>query len=92
MKIKSIRQIKNLKDQIVLLRVDFNVPIKDRKVRENYKIAMSLPTIEYLLKKGARVVLMSHLGAPKGKVNSDLSLLPVSKVLQKLLSICNLYN
>jgi 3-phosphoglycerate kinase len=86
MKIKSIRQIKNLKDQIVLLRVDFNVPIKDRKVRENYKIAMSLPTIEYLLKKGARVVLMSHLGAPKGKVNPDLSLLPVSKVLQKLLS------
>lgn len=86
MKIKSIRQIKNLKDQIVLLRVDFNVPIKDRKVRENYKIAMSLPTIEYLLKKGARVVLMSHLGAPKGKINPDLSLLPVSKVLQKLLS------
>ncbi|MFZ4648058.1 MAG: phosphoglycerate kinase [Patescibacteria group bacterium] len=86
MKIKSIRQIKNLKDKIVLLRVDFNVPIKDRKVREDYKIKMSLPTIEYLLKKGARVVAMSHLGAPKGKINPDLSLLPISKCLQKLLT------
>ena len=86
MKIKSIRNIKNLEGKTVLLRVDFNVPIKDRKVREDYKIKMSLPTIEYLLRKGARVVVMSHLGSPKGKINSDLSLAPIAKSLQKLLT------
>ncbi len=86
MKIKSIKNIKNLQGKVVLLRVDFNVPIKDQKVREEYKIKMSLPTIEYLLRKGARVVAMSHLGSPKGKVNPDLSLAPIAKSLQRLLS------
>lgn len=86
MKIKSVRSIKNLQGKTVLLRVDFNVPIKDKKVREDYKIKMSLPTIEYLLRKGARVVAMSHLGSPKGKINSDLSLAPIAKSLQKLLA------
>ena len=86
MKIKSVRSIKNLQGKTVLLRVDFNVPIKDQKVREDYKIKMSLPTIEYLLRKGARVVAMSHLGSPKGKQNPDLSLAPIAKSLQKLLA------
>ncbi len=86
MKIKSIRNIKNLQGKRVLLRVDFNVPITKKKVREDYKIKMSLPTIEYLLKKGARVIAVSHLGSPKGKINPELSLLPVAKTLQKLLS------
>lgn len=86
MKIKSIRSVKNLQGKTVLLRVDFNVPIKEKKVREDYKIKMSLPTIEYLLRKGARVVVMSHLGSPKGKTNPDLSLAPIAKTLQKLLT------
>lgn len=85
MKIKSVRQVRKLEGKIVILRVDFNVPIKNNKVREDYKIKMSLPTIEYLLKKGARVVAISHLGSPKGKISPDLSLAPIAKNLQKLL-------
>lgn len=85
MTINSIRKLKNIKGKVVLLRVDFNVPIKDKKVREDYKIKMSLPTIEYLLRKGAKVVVVSHLGSPKGKVVPELSLAPIAKTLQKLL-------
>ena len=86
MKIKSLRQVKNLKGKTVLLRVDFNVPLKNGRVVEDYKIKMSLPTIEYLLKKGARVVAMSHLGSPKGEFKPEISLAPVAKSLQKLLA------
>lgn len=85
MTINSIRKLKNIKGKVVLLRVDFNVPIKDKRVREDYKIKMSLPTIEYLLRKGAKVVVVSHLGSPKGKVVPELSLAPIAKTLQKLL-------
>lgn len=85
MTINSIRKLKNIKGKVVLLRVDFNVPIKDKRVREDYKIKMSLPTIEYLLRKGAKVVVVSHLGSPKGKVLPELSLAPIAKTLQKLL-------
>ena len=69
----------------VLVRVDYNVPLKDGHVKDNKRITASLPTIEYLLKEGASVVLMSHLGRPKGEYKEDLSMKPVAEDLQKVL-------
>ena len=66
MKIKTLSEIKNLKGKRVLVRVDYNVPLEKGKVKENYKIEQSLPTIKFLLAKGAKVILVSHLGRPKG--------------------------
>jgi len=85
MKIKTIKQVKNLKDKKVLVRCDFNVPIKGGKVADAFKIEKSFPTIEYLLKKKAHVILLSHLGRPDGKVVKGLSLKPVKNYLEKKL-------
>jgi len=68
----------------VLVRVDYNVPIKDGVVGDDTRVRASLPTIKELLGKGAKVVLMSHLGRPKG-VDPTFSLLPVAEVLANLL-------
>jgi len=68
----------------VLMRVDFNVPIKDGKVEDEKRIAAALPSIKYLLDKGASVVLMSHLGRPDGKPIAEFSLKPVAAKLQEL--------
>ena len=71
---RSIRQIKNLKGKTVLLRVDFNVPIKDGKVKDDFRIKATLPTINLLLKKGANIVLITHLGE-----SGEDDILPVAK-------------
>ena len=69
----------------VLMRVDFNVPIEDGRVRDDSRIRAALPTIAYLLEHGASVVLMSHLGRPKGKVSDSLRLRPVAQRLSELI-------
>ena len=81
------RTIKDVdyKGKRVLVRVDYNVPLKEGRVKDNKRITASLPTIEYLLKEGASVVLMSHLGRPKGEYKEDLSMKPVAEELQKVL-------
>ncbi len=88
MQLNSIRQIKNLRGKRVLLRVDFNVPLsKDLVVdhHEDFRIAQTLPTIKYLLKKKAKVIIVAHLGRPDGKVVEGLRLDPVAKRLAQLL-------
>lgn len=69
----------------VFVRVDLNVPLKDGKITDDKRIRAVLPTIEYLRKKKARIVLVSHLGRPDGKVVDDLRLAPVAAGLSKLL-------
>ena len=71
----------------VLVRSDFNVPMKKGKIADDTRIRMAVPTIEYLLKKKAKVILTSHLGRPGGKVVSRLRLLPVAKRLSDLIGV-----
>lgn len=88
---KSIKTIKGLKGKRVLLRVDFNVALsQSMKIdkKDDYRLVRSLPTIKYLIKKGAKVVIMAHLGRPNGKVKQDLRLDPVAIRLSQLLKKC----
>lgn len=78
----------SLKGKRVLVRVDFNVPLdKNQKITDDTRISFSLHTIKYILENGGSVVLMSHLGRPKGKADSALSLAPCAKRLSQLLGI-----
>ena len=75
----------DLKGKRVLIRVDFNVPLKDGKVTDNTRIKAALPTIKYILDNGASLVVMTHLGRPKGQKNPAFSLAPVAAEFEKLL-------
>ena len=68
----------------VLIRVDFNVPLEDGQVTSDARIEAAMPTIEHVLERGGRPILMSHLGRPKGKVVDSLRMLPVAERLQEL--------
>lgn len=82
---KTIKDL-NVKNKTVLIRVDYNVPIKDGKVENDLRIRASLPTINYLLEHGAKkIILISHLGRPEGQENPEFSLKPVAETLKKLL-------
>ena len=82
---KTIKDI-DVKNKTILLRTDYNVPIKDGKVESDLRIRASLPTIQYLLDHGAkRIFIISHLGRPEGKENLDFTLSPVADTLRKLL-------
>ena len=74
-----------IKGKKVFVRVDFNVPIKDGRISEDYRIRRTVPTIDYLVEKGAKVIIASHLGRPKGREIPSLSLRPVSLRLTELL-------
>jgi phosphoglycerate kinase len=83
---KTVRDVA-LKGKRVLMRVDFNVPMQNGKVSDDKRIRASLPTIKYVLDQGASLILMSHLGRPKGGPDPEFSLRPAAEVLSALLGI-----
>ncbi|HAG53376.1 MAG TPA: phosphoglycerate kinase [Alphaproteobacteria bacterium] len=84
MNYKTLSNFENLQGQLVLVRVDFNVPMNNGKILDNARIQAHLPTIKNLTDKGARVVIISHLGRPTNN-EPELSLLPIANELEKLL-------
>ncbi len=83
---KTVKDI-DIKGKRVLMRVDFNVPMKDGKVTDDKRIRAALPTIKYVLDQGASLILMSHLGRPTSAADPAFSLRPASEVLSTLLGI-----
>jgi len=81
---QTIRDI-DLQGKTVLLRADYNVPIEDGKITDDYRIKQSLPTIEYLLKHNVKLIICSHLGRPTGSSDASCSLFPVAKRLQQII-------
>lgn len=81
---QTIRDI-DLNGKTVLLRADYNVPVQDGKITDDYRIRQSLPTVNYLLERSVRLIICSHLGRPEGPGDSGLSLFPVAKRLKQLL-------
>jgi len=81
---KTVRDI-NVSGKKVIVRCDFNVPLKDGTITDDTRITAAMPTISYLVEHGAKVILMSHLGRPKGEAKPEFSLKPVADRLEELL-------
>ena len=81
---KTVRDVE-LNGVKVLCRCDFNVPMKDGEITDDFRIVAALPTIKYLIENKACVILMSHMGKPKGEPKPELSLVPVARRLEELL-------
>lgn len=86
MKISSLKKLKSLSGKTVFLRVDFNVPLENGKIKEDYRIKAGIETIKFLLGKGARLIIASHLGEPAGH-EAAYSLKPVATRLKSLLKL-----
>ena len=82
---KTVRDI-DLRNKTVLLRADYNVPIKDGVITDDYRITQSLDTIHYLLSQNTRLIICSHMGRPDGKPDPKFSLFPVAKRLKELVN------
>ena len=79
----SIKDQRNLSQKRVLLRLDLNVPLKNNIITDQTRIDKIIPIIEFLLEKKSKIIIISHIGRPKGKVNKDLSLKPICENLKK---------
>src|SRR5580692_6184893 len=82
---KTVADI-DVRGKRVLMRVDFNVPVESGKITDNRRIVQALPTIKNILDRGGKLILMSHLGRPKGGPEAKFSLKPAAEELSKLLS------
>ena len=80
---KSIEGLKKIKDKIILLRLDLNVPIKNGKIIDTNRIDKIIPILEYLIKNKSKIIIISHIGRPKGKIVKELSLEPVSLFIKE---------
>ena len=80
---KYIKDHENLSQKNVLLRLDLNVPLKDGIITDQTRIDKILPIINFLLNKNSRIIVVSHVGRPKGEKNSDLSMKPICEYLEK---------
>tara|TARA_B100001173_G_scaffold289378_1_gene279215 strand:+ start:387 stop:1565 length:1179 start_codon:yes stop_codon:yes gene_type:complete len=78
-----IKDHENLKDKNILLRLDLNVPLKNKIITDQTRIDKILPIINFLIKKRSKILVVSHVGRPKGKINKDLSLKPICEYLEK---------
>ena len=85
-KINHLDNKLDLNGKRVLLRVDFNVPINNGSITESSRIEKVLPTLKFLIKKNAKIIIISHIGRPNGKIISNLSLKPVAEKLSKLIN------
>jgi 3-phosphoglycerate kinase len=83
--VKSIRDVE-VKDKKIFLRVDFNVPMKDGTVVSANRLTAAVPTIEYLIERGAKIIIGTHLGRPEGKYDPAFSTVPVAEELSKILN------
>ena len=80
---KYIKDLENLREKRVLLRLDLNVPLKNGIITDQTRIDKILPVINFLIKKKSKIIVISHVGRPKGKTNNDLSLKPICESLEK---------
>ena len=83
---KNLRDLKDLKNKKVLLRLDLNVPLKDEIIEDETRINKILPVLKFLLKANSKIIIVSHIGRPKGKINPKLSLKPICKNLENKLN------
>ena len=80
----------NVEEKVIILRLDFNVPIKDKKIQDDVRILSALPFLKKLVEKKAKIIIIAHLGRPKGIKNKNLSLIPIYKYLKKKINT-NIY-
>ena len=78
----NIKDQENINQKIILLRLDLNVPLKNGVITDQTRIDKILPVINFLIKKNCKIIIISHVGRPKGKVNKDLSLKPICENLE----------
>ena len=83
---RSIINEKNLNNKKILLRLDLNVPLDKGKITDTTRIDKILPTLKFLIKEKAKIIILSHVGRPKGKIIKELSLEPIREELQKKLN------
>ena len=83
---KKIEDFKDLYQKKVLVRLDLNVPLKNNQITDTTRIDKILPTLNFLIQQKSKLIIISHIGRPKGKTNSALSMAPVCEYLSKKLS------